>query len=253
MPIVSSSHSRRTDQTHRLPKRLLSRALMAAALMGGASLLSTGAAQAAWQTTDPNGYECFIGGSVAQCEKGTSTPTGVPIPDGDKKLTLLNWSDSLINNANVQFTKQSNGWHVDIDFTNDLVAPASGFLDYKVDITDPHYRFSTASLGTLLGTGGDYTVTKEFFTDATFSNEITAWQLNNPPSPDSGLIGGQSIYVRDSWSIPTGSAASIDNIQNVYTQRGTPVPGPVPILGAGVAFGFSRRLRRRLHGARVKA
>lgn len=25
-----------------------------------------------------------------------------------------------------------------------------------------------------------------------------------------------------------------------------PVPGPLPVLGAGAAFGFSRRLRRRI-------
>jgi hypothetical protein len=252
MPIVSSTHSRRSTQAHRLPKRLLSRALMAAALMGGASLLSAGAAQAAWDPTLPNGYECFFGGPGAQCEKGDPTPTPVPIPDGDKILTLLDWSDSLTRNtgSNVQFTKQSNGWHVDLDFANDLVAAASGFLEYRMDITDPGAFFEKAFLSTNEGTGGNYTVTKEFFTDATFSTEITAWQLTNPASPDSGYIGGKTIYVRDSWEIPSDSVASIDDIQNVYTQT---VPGPLPVLGAGVAFGFSRRLRRRIQGNRVKA
>jgi len=227
---------------------------MAATMMGGVSLLSAGTAQAAWDFTLPNGYECFFGGTGAQCEKGDPTPTPVPIPDGDKILTLLNWSDSLASNtgSDVQFTKQPNGWHVDLDFANDLVAEASGFLDYRLDITDHEWSFSTATLGTFLGVEGDYTVTKKFFTDATFSTEIAAWGLTNPTSPDSGSIGGETIYVRDSWEILAGSTASIDAIQNVYTQT-TTVPGPLPVLGAGVAFGFSRKLRRRIQGDRVKA
>jgi hypothetical protein len=35
----------------------------------------------------------------------------------------------------------------------------------------------------------------------------------------------------------------LDSFKNTYTQ---PVPGPLPLLGAGTAFGFSRRLRRRV-------
>jgi len=33
------------------------------------------------------------------------------------------------------------------------------------------------------------------------------------------------------------------SFQNIYSQM---VPGPLPLLGAGTAFGFSRSLRRRL-------
>ena len=49
---------------------------------------------------------------------------------------------------------------------------------------------------------------------------------------------------------------SLRNPPNTITQRqerisilADPVPGPLPILGAGVAFGFSRRLRRRIRQA----
>jgi hypothetical protein len=34
-----------------------------------------------------------------------------------------------------------------------------------------------------------------------------------------------------------------------FTLRQAPAPGPLPLLGAGVAFGFSRRLRRRTNAA----
>jgi len=32
-------------------------------------------------------------------------------------------------------------------------------------------------------------------------------------------------------------------------QQTTRVPGPLPLLGAGAAFGFSRRIRSRIKGA----
>ena len=38
-------------------------------------------------------------------------------------------------------------------------------------------------------------------------------------------------------------------ISNTYAQ--TEVPGPLPLLGAGAAFGFSRRIRNRIKGARL--
>ncbi len=38
----------------------------------------------------------------------------------------------------------------------------------------------------------------------------------------------------------------LTSVTNSWTQRTETVPGPLPILGAGVAFGFSRRLRRRI-------
>jgi hypothetical protein len=144
-------------------------------------------------------------------------------------------------------------WELDIDFSLDRSASLSptGNLDYKIKITDPKYVFKTASLSTLISAAGDYAVNKKFYTDASFTSEITAWALSNPApaNPDAKSIGSQEIFVRDSWDIPVGSPAIIDAIQNNYTQR--PVPGPLPLLGAGAAFGFSRRIRSRIKGARL--
>jgi hypothetical protein len=69
--------------------------------------------------------------------------------------------------------------------------------------------------------------------------------LNVDPSQCN--ISGSKIWVRDTWG---ATEDGIHNISNDYSQT---VPGPVPVLGAGVAFGFSRRLRRRIQGDRVKA
>jgi hypothetical protein len=52
-----------------------------------------------------------------------------------------------------------------------------------------------------------------------------------------------------SWS--TSGSGLLNSITDTYTNtRFTPdnptVPGPLPILGAGAAFGCSRKLRRRI-------
>ncbi len=52
-----------------------------------------------------------------------------------------------------------------------------------------------------------------------------------------GLIG--------TWTID-GTSESIQVILGAPTPSGTTVPGPLPLLGAGAAFGWSRRLRKRI-------
>jgi hypothetical protein len=252
--------------THKRRATTLSKTFLTAGLLGGAALstLGAGSAQAAWDPHGPLGYICTIaptmGGSL--CEKapapGATTDTPVARPGSglypeDKLLTLLDWS-GLLSDDTIAFTMQAGPiWELDLDFSLDRSASLSptGNLDYKIKITDPAYFFKTASLFTSLPAAGDYTVTKKFYTDASFTSEITAWALSNPTpaNPDTTNIGSQEIFVRDSWDIPVGSPAKIDAIQNNYTQ--THVPGPLPLLGAGAAFGFSRRIRSRIKGARL--
>jgi hypothetical protein len=244
--------------THKRRATTLSKTFLTAGLLGGAALstLGAGSAQAAWDIHEPLGYICTIAPTLggAACEKapapGATTPTPVARPGSgiypeDKLLTLLDW-DGLLENDTIAFVMQAGPiWELDLDFSLDRSASLNptGHLDYKIKITDPAYFFKTASLSTLLTTAGDYTVTKKFYTDDTFSSEITAWALSNPTpaNPDTKIIGGQEIFVRDSWNIPDGSTASIDDIQNNYTQE---VPAPLPLLGVGAAFGSIRKLRK---------
>ena len=77
---------------------------------------------------------------------------------------------------------------------------------------------------------------------------------------DSNTIPKIAFYLED-FGIPSDpsipailevyptSRASADTWTQVITQTAIPpVPGPLPILGAGAAFGFSRKLRRRIAG-----
>lgn len=52
------------------------------------------------------------------------------------------------------------------------------------------------------------------------------------------------VWVSDSYS--TGANGELDNISNTFHRT----PGPLPVLGAGAAFGFSRKLRGRIKASR---
>lgn len=244
----------------------LSRTLLTAGLLGGAALsaLGAGSAQAAWDPHNPLGYICTVAPATlggAECDFSGNDPTGpVPVPNGDKILTLLPTTTGLLSDDTIAFTKQAASWEVDLDFSLDRTAGASGNLDYKIEITDPAYSFELAALSSLLSPVqplplGDFEVTKSIYSDAGFTNLLLKLTNNEVPPPAgtlvaNGLISGGTIYVRDEWTVPDGSNIILDSIQNNYTQ-GTDVPGPLPLLGAGAAFGFSRRIRSRIKGARL--
>jgi len=64
-----------------------------------------------------------------------------------------------------------------------------------------------------------------------------------PPTEFTFSADYRKITIADTVFVPAESG--IVSVTNTWTQR-TKVPGPLPILGAGAAFGMSRRLRRRI-------
>lgn len=68
--------------------------------------------------------------------------------------------------------------------------------------------------------------------------------------PNLGVWYQTNVQTANGFTLP---AASFDDFDQAVQQKivreingGDSVPGPLPILGAGVAFGFSRRLRKRI-------
>lgn len=248
---------------------MLSQTLLTSGLLGGAALFSLGAgtAQAAWDLHPTNGYACTVGATAGPgiCDFGGSDPTPTPVarpgsglyPE-DKILTLLGQT-GLETGDTIAFTKQTTKWEFDLDFQTDRSETflPSGTLSYRIDITDPDYFFDQSQLSSLLSQipatpVGPFTVTKEVFSTPFTGSPIITLINNEVPAVAgtliaSGPIGGSTIYVRDTWSISAGSTTILDAIQNNFTQKtGTPAPGPLPLLGAGAAFGFSRQIRRRI-------
>lgn len=78
-----------------------------------------------------------------------------------------------------------------------------------------------------------YTAGQPFLSSATFNNtSLAVFDLTTP-----GLVG--------TWSI-NGTSESINLFIGPPPTPPTVVPGPLPLFGAGAAFGWSRRLRRRI-------
>lgn len=70
-----------------------------------------------------------------------------------------------------------------------------------------------------------------------------AWTGSSVTAPISPAT--TTIWVLDTYNLMT-TAPALDNIKNrFYT------PGPLPVVGAGVAFSFSRKLRSRIKGSRT--
>lgn len=198
---------------------------------------------------------CSFGGNsdAALC---TTTPYDSDLPS-DKQITLLSTSQAsssqgpTAGQGTVDFDwiplpppgYTADLWEVDVDFDADLVGPISGQFDYKIAISDPAWTFDRVRLkvDALIG---NPSVIKSIYSDDSFTTKLLELVGNGFVSLPSGY---QTLYVRDSYTLQQGDV--LGSFQNVYTQ--TTVPGPLPLLGAGTAFGLSRGLRRRLKRHRL--
>ncbi|MFY7929376.1 MAG: hypothetical protein ACOVS5_10950, partial [Oligoflexus sp.] len=138
---------------------------------------------------------------------------------------------------------------MDVKFGPELIGPATGTYSYKLtsDNGDPFLRGLIDS-DFDLGTG---TVRKEVFAVDGSGNPIgnAIFDETSTNGSSSGLIAFKDqshnmIWVRDTYTVDAGS--QLDNFTNTFQ-----TPGPLPILGAGAAFGFSRKLRGRIKAARL--
>ena len=220
----------------------LSKALLTAGLLSGAALSSVSAGSASAYTWQ----EVFF-------------PTNPAVPFStivlDKTFTNFNTNIQLRtspaeDSVEIDVNTGGNLWDVNANFDpngpgqvgsgRDLafgdfyeytisvnnLAPAGTFIDkvFLAKITNPS-----------IGPGS---IQKEIFDEeGTLLGTITA----DPAS--SFVVPGNytSLRIRDTVTV----AGNFDNISNNFTQRST-VPGPLPLLGAGAAFGFSRRIRSRI-------
>lgn len=206
-------------------------------LLAGVSALSPASLRAS--TT------CSFGGLSPTCHLDFIFDKQI---DKTLKLTKL----PTIGMGTIQFEQQAGIWVVDVDFIPDLEAPPStvGMLEYDLTI-DPlsNFTFLEAGLAIIGPPVGNPT-----FKVKGFATGLDPMLMADEMIPKgSGFFdpGLKTISVRDEYLVTTGS---INSFQNSFTQlEGSTtdeVPGPLPLLGAGAAFGFSRRLRTRVLAAR---
>jgi hypothetical protein len=246
----------------------LFKALLGALLVGGTTL-TAGSAQAALFTITCNftvvGDECLGDSGV-----GWFTSPGLEIPIdgkpqlGDKRLNIQSYNFNDFTNAG-DFIKASgrfdfswldqgavgvstdDTWSLravfDDAITGDLTPPslARGELNYTFAIIGSDYKFSSVEIDSAhIGFGS----TVETFINGGSSPYLVSTNGGTQAKP----LGGTFVAVKTSYSIP--GAAGINSFSNDFTQTDH-VPGPLPLVGIGAAFGLSRRIRSRIKDARL--
>lgn len=211
----------------------LSKTLLNAGLLSSAALstLGAGPAQAATGCGVQIDWSDWVGGQTLTCAdkefKWVSTTT---LGDFDNNnITKVSATQPLpgdyLFNLDKDFT------NAPFDFTHEASITAANTAFSKVDI-DSNAVTTADPPSVLTGT----------YTFAGGNSPIILQSINGDPAMTAIIGDPTSIIVNNSYN---GDGA-IDAFQNSFRQTQQSAPGPLPLLGAGAAFGFSRRLRRRI-------
>ncbi len=236
-----------THWTAALPKALLGAAMV---LAGTGSLLSAGGAQAA------NNYSCVprtVGGPGGFVNLAFSAiGVGDTVSCADKQWTI-NGFDFGGNIGDIDFEwvqvdprpgYSDDLFSQDLHFSPSIIGPQTGFFDYTLQITQPGWAFDSVQFDSAVAVNpispGSTTVIKAITGGPTLTS--TDGGHVGPIS----LAGGTSLTAHDSWIVAQGDVVS--HVKDTYSQR-PDVPGPLPLVGAGMAFGWSRKLRSRVRAA----
>ncbi|MCP9835004.1 MULTISPECIES: hypothetical protein [unclassified Cyanobium] len=137
------------------------------------------------------------------------------------------------------------------DFGTTIDPPAqSGSIAYTIAITDPRaFEFQAVGLGAgcAFAELGGCTVTKTVRWAGGFTSLVAVNGI--PPSSYLFAPGVSTLEIEDVFFAHGQTVISVVN--NSFIQRAAQVPpdsvpGPLPVLGAAAAFGFSRKLRARI-------
>lgn len=258
--------------------------LSTATLMGALTVISAGSAKAVICDFDPMGFNaCTYGNQYAGGGPGDLFNPG-PVPPTISGQYTDQWFDTQLgigldyyptdkqvkylvpyqnNTGSSVFAwidvNDSGTWRIPPDpHSTDIWVNYVSFttaqtpfdsMEYMVRITEPGYRFE--DVGLFASLAGDASVTKDIYTvsnggKGTLIGSLTFNIGNMQQIVFLPLHDYQELYIVD--TVNPGPNGVLVNYYNSFRQE---VPGPLPLLGAGTAFGFSRKLRRRLHGSRL--
>jgi hypothetical protein len=119
--------------------------------------------------------------------------------------------------------------------------PISGPSNFSTGSGDFFPASSVSGITTVLDAPSIFSIANSYVLGTPIISSLT---FNGKTLADLGLTPSSGSL--GTWTL-NGTTETI-NVR-VYN----PVPGPLPVLGAGAAFGFSRRLRRRVNAYRSQA
>lgn len=213
--------------------RLIRNAAVLLGFSAGLGLLSIQPSQAAdWDTCGVAGAKAAMGlystFPIGGCQIGDKTlsdlSTDVDAGVGGTVPIQMMWSENNFNPAIHTLTFQNSG------------GLGGSFFNYSIAVSVGPELLKDYSLNSACSAGGcAYTGKMTQSADPSFLNMSNSLGLQGPQ----GIPLSPFLNVSNTW---TNTSLSIEQVTNSYTQT----PGPLPILGAGAAFGFSRKLRNRI-------
>ena len=227
-----------------------------------ASLLSTSLLLTGAGALSPTSV---LAAGADKCSFGTNTSlpmcsTFVFDGQGDKMLKLVKLP--TVGSGTITFNQPDPAigvWVVNVDFINDLIPGAPGLPGaFEYDLTiDPApaniYYFDDGALD-IIGpsVGPTPAFTASMTATGLVPSPLSVTQTNRSALGSfKGLL--KTTRVVNDYNVTAGSTNAILNSfsqKESFIPPETEVPGPLPLLGAGAAFGFSRRLRSRVLAAR---
>ncbi|MCX5960084.1 MAG: hypothetical protein NT053_09735 [Cyanobacteria bacterium] len=232
--------------THKRRATTLSKTLLTAGLLGGAALstLGAGSAQAAGGS-----FDCSFGNSIAHTAcSAINWATGWILED--KKLTNLTYFPGIgpadappsgtfsfvYDDFGASGLSVEDRWTTLATFDPAIGPPPTGSYSYNLAITKPGWYFNDVELDSEhAGSGTKATKVVE----VVGSPDVTLESINGIPDGPKSIYPATFIHVTDAWDIDS-TTGTISSISNTYSQ----VPAPLPLLGAGAAFGSIRKLRK---------
>jgi hypothetical protein len=231
LTIMSHIHARKLprDFVSHCHKHLLFTALLA----GSLGVFGMGTANAAPSTTIP-------------CMGAIDAPNMAP-GTGTFIATDLNLVAAGLTGTCDIVSDMPNYVTVDVDFVPNIM-DESGTFTYSISVSNPGWWFTMARVDSDVNVQGSTPTTwrKEVFSDAGLVNKIWDFTSTDGSATTQPLPGTYAqLWVRDTYNVP--SDATFDVGTNTFYQT----PGPLPVLGAGAAFGLSRKVRQRIKASRA--
>ena len=219
-----------------------------------ASLLLTGVSTLAPASVRAVGNDqCSFGGNLL-----APTCTNFVFDEqGDKTLSFLQLPTA--GSGTITFNQPNPPvpvWVVNVEFINDIIPSTSGLpgvfeYDLTIDPTNSFY-FEEGAIDIIGPSAG-----LQAFTGSMTATDLPLSPLlvNNVTRSKKDLFNYETKATRvmNTYNVTTGSLNAVQNSFSQIIIDPTPkeeVPGPLPLLGAGAALGFSRRLRNRVLAAR---
>jgi len=199
----------------------ISRSLTGAALLlSTAILINAGESKAAL-------FECFLN-DLSACggQLGDKNFTGFSLTN------LVGYTPTAADTLTI--TESDGVWTVETLFNPSLTSK-SGRLNYNIDVVGTNFTFNE----TEVNVGGSTQTTRP--TVVSTMTGISAFTTTTGTAQTRTFTTKPaSIAVSQQF---TAANRTLNSFTTTYTQN---VPGPLPLLGAAAAFGFSRRLRSRI-------